>query len=377
VASFAFAVGHFYLNYLAGFYSPWYVPTLTALAFIALAGLVSDLGGVRAAFPKSTRWPLMAATLLLPLGAGGLAICASYQLRLAQRICETGNRRILGEWLKAHAASPHDTVLLECLGYIGYFSNLKMYDYPGLSSPEVVAARRHLTFVGEYYKYFTPLISTLQPDWLVLRENEARSVEADDPLLLTRKYRLVRLFDVRDQVGTIRFLPGRGYLAIDSHFEVYHRCPPMTDRAPPPVARTPITVASLLSNQAWDRPAFESGGRILAHGPSRLTVRIMPGARVLTGKFGLLSGAYANPLAGTRGAQFTVNVLSREGKSTTLYLQALMPIQRPADRGNQDFSVAIPATATVAEFVVDPPTGGNNSFCWAYWSDLAFGVSRQ
>jgi hypothetical protein len=180
VASFAFAVGHFYLNYFARFHSPWYVPTLTVLAFVAIAGLIDPLGG-RSQKPDEAAGGarrlsrlILGVTPLLPLGAFLLLLFTGFQMRQAQAINETGNRRVLAEWLKANASTSKDTVFLECLGYIGYFSNLKMYDYPGLCSPEVVAVRRRSTIRGDYIDYFPEIISALGPDWVVLRSSEER-----------------------------------------------------------------------------------------------------------------------------------------------------------------------------------------------------------
>ena len=62
----------------------------------------------------------------------GLTVCVAREAQLQQRLIEDGVRRPIGLWLRAHAASPQDTVFLEPLGYIGYFSGLKMLDHPGL-----------------------------------------------------------------------------------------------------------------------------------------------------------------------------------------------------------------------------------------------------
>ena len=58
---------------------------------------------------------------------------AARELRAQQTLVENGLRRPIGEWLRANAA-PGDTVFMEPLGHIGYFSGLKTYDFPGLSS---------------------------------------------------------------------------------------------------------------------------------------------------------------------------------------------------------------------------------------------------
>src|ERR1019366_512048 len=76
------------------------------------------------------------------LGSAALCVVMSRQGRVEMRITEAMVRRPIGEWLKEHALAPNETVFLEPLGFIGYYSNLKMLDFPGLGSPEMVAARK-------------------------------------------------------------------------------------------------------------------------------------------------------------------------------------------------------------------------------------------
>ena len=58
----------------------------------------------------------------------------------------------------------------------GYFSQLKMLDFPGLCAPEVVAAEKRLKTVSH-----AKLIPELQPDWLVLRSMEASAIQKARP----------------------------------------------------------------------------------------------------------------------------------------------------------------------------------------------------
>jgi hypothetical protein len=70
-----------------------------------------------------------------------LLACVTWEMRVQQRVIEDDGRKIIGEWLRANAA-PGDRIFLEPLGYVGYYSHLKAYDYPGLTSREVVTAIR-------------------------------------------------------------------------------------------------------------------------------------------------------------------------------------------------------------------------------------------
>jgi hypothetical protein len=149
--------------------------------------------------------------LLLTLGA-------AYQLHIQQRIIEEDHRKKVGLWLREHAASSNDTVFLEPLGYIGYFSQLRMYDFPGLASPEMVAARKKLGTED-----WAQLIPELQPDWLVLRPGEANSIHEKNQRLLTQTYSLVKTFDVSEQLDSYRWIPGRQYLLGDQTFMIFER----------------------------------------------------------------------------------------------------------------------------------------------------------
>ena len=168
-------LSHFYLSDFAPYVAAWYVPSCTILGVFVFAQVLQDgldaarwlkdkgykiLGSWRRAFGLAFgAWPpwSLSATLLLLL-------CSAYQMRVQQREIEEGNRKQIGLWLRQHAAAPTDTVFLEPLGYIGYYSQLKMLDIPGLSAPEVMAAERKLKSVAP-----ADLIPELRPDWLVLR----------------------------------------------------------------------------------------------------------------------------------------------------------------------------------------------------------------
>jgi hypothetical protein len=108
-------------------------------------------------------------------------------------------------------------VFLECVGYIGYYSQLKMYDFPGMTSPEMVAARRTLHSDG-----CGLLIAYLHPDWLVLRPDEINLLSVDQTLWLELNYKPVKVFDVSQAVAAAN-IEGRNILGTDKTFVVFHR----------------------------------------------------------------------------------------------------------------------------------------------------------
>jgi len=225
--SFAFMLGSFYLDRISPFPYPWYLPNCTILAFLMLAVAFdrwakkwSGPGEPGPVLPKIAAYRLLVRAL--PVAAISVALfltmCAAHQLRVRQQVIEDGNRKKIGLWLASNAASKTDTVFLEPLGYIGHYSQLKMLDFPGLSSPEVVAARRRLGMDSA-----AQLVRELNPDWLVLRPWEEASIQGKDPQLLSGKYQKARVFDVSEQVDSYRWLPGRNYLAVDRIYTVYRR----------------------------------------------------------------------------------------------------------------------------------------------------------
>jgi hypothetical protein len=218
--SFTFFCFCLYLNYFPPFPYAWYLTLPAAVGLVALAGGIAQLldvaRGLRA--PWQVRSVQVAA--LLPavafLGLGSwFTFQAARQLKAQQALIETGIRRPIGEFLRENAASG-DTVFMEPLGYIGFYSGLKTYDYPGLSSPEVVDAIERLG------KDYAPLIRDLKPTWLVLRPREISKIFNDDPELLQRQYPPVRRFDQSEAVSKLDVY-GVNYIAYDAIFFVLKR----------------------------------------------------------------------------------------------------------------------------------------------------------
>ncbi len=220
--SFAFMLSHFYLTYIAGHPSPWYIPNTAVQGIFVAANISQDaLSWISAdkntPLKKVFKKAVEAISVLVVAVSLLLLVCVAYQLRIQQRVIEDGHRKQIGLWLRQNAAAKTDTVFVECLGYIGYFSELKMLDYPGLSSPEVVAARRKLKS-----ERWDELVQELKPDWLVLRPAEIKN-RFSDKTYLESHYQKVKVFDVYDKVKSYNWLPGRDYLFYDSIFIIYKR----------------------------------------------------------------------------------------------------------------------------------------------------------
>jgi hypothetical protein len=212
-ASFTAFGGLFYLFLIRPSW-PWYLPVVFLFSLPVWHALLESLerrcSGGR---PVARGLALGASAAVLGL----FAFLAADYARVAHHttsINEQGNRRELGSWLR-ETAEPADRVFLECPGYIGFYSGLKMLDFPGVVSPEVVRFGRE----GR------PLMARagleLAPEWLVLRPNELQHFERYDAARLHAQYRRVRVFDRRGEL--LAALPDHPATTYDSTFIVLRR----------------------------------------------------------------------------------------------------------------------------------------------------------
>lgn len=227
--SLAFCCSLFFVSNVIYDVMPWYLPTPAALGYLTVALLFDQLLGLACKLPRlgwDRAWlrhlvPVLKVMAVLLIACQALVtVMAAWQISLQQQLIENGLRRQIGLWLRANARSPNDTVYLEPLGYIGYFSQLKMLDWPGLASREVVEVRRRLGRDHQIEAFLE-----LKPDWLVLRPFEIDSSTIIDGKKVAEFYDLVNAFDASKQIEAIGWLPGRKYLEFDRTFLVFHRKP--------------------------------------------------------------------------------------------------------------------------------------------------------
>jgi len=211
ITSFALFLGSFYLQAIPP--SPWYFPVWGALAAITLGTAAKWLSSNN---PGSlARSSIRGAMTVVSIVLLATIPLAAWEMREQQLIIEDHGRQKIGEWLADHG-EPDDTVFLEPMGYIGYFSQLHILDYPGLSAPSVVSAMR------EVGPTFASLIRKLRPTWLVLRPRELAGHGFNQSDIL-QQYEFVKGWDARSELERRSFLPGRGWLEVDAVFLVFHR----------------------------------------------------------------------------------------------------------------------------------------------------------
>ncbi|HEY4308831.1 MAG TPA: hypothetical protein VGN12_05210 [Pirellulales bacterium] len=217
-ASFSFLLVTLYFTMMMIYVWPWYIPPAALLSMVALCrGIVtlSDAALRRAERPTASRLHPVAATVLVAFIAGQVVMCGwnAIHTRIRQTEIEMGNRFEIGMWLREHGR-PDESVYLEPLGYIGYFSGMRMIDWPGLVAPQVVELRREreLDQLG--------MIFAIHPDWVVLRNTEYDELgQRLEPFL--EEYSLEMIFDVSENLRAYGYRPSR--LFMDARFGVFRR----------------------------------------------------------------------------------------------------------------------------------------------------------
>jgi hypothetical protein len=209
LASFCFVCGAFYMSFTSNFavVAPWYLPATSVYGTVAIACALGRGMGRMAA---------VAAPVGAAIVAGSVLLLAAhiYQLRIYQSEIDDGTIVPMAKYLH-DASSPGDRIYSEALGYIGYYSQRYMMEYPGLVTPEVVKLRRE-----KRAGFLIPIVD-LQPEWVVLRQ--APMDTAMQMGAIRDHYTLARTFDAGPRLRKYGTIPGRGWLDLDSIFYVLRR----------------------------------------------------------------------------------------------------------------------------------------------------------
>ncbi len=364
VASFAFFGAHAYLSYFPYFPFPWYIPSTALLAFIAYGGVFAQLweasvrrrgAGLDAGWTRVALRTAMTVAGLSLVGATWSMVQVGRQASAQQTYIEDGTRRKIGEWLKERA-DPNDSVFLEPLGYIGYFSGLRTHDFPGMSSKESVEAIRKVgTDWGD-------LIRELNPKWLVLRPDEIQRIKRSSAELLDGVFLPVQVFSRSDDIARLT-VNGRKYLEHDATFTVFRRQRPTRFATEKVVITTEFDV--------HDR-TIDDIPMMLIHAPGSMSTVIPQYATRFQIFYGFPSDAYVDTHEPTDGAVFRFELLNGSER-TLLYERHLDPANNPEDRGVQKFEAQLPedlpAKATVI-FSTQPGESARRD--WTCWSTPEF-----
>jgi hypothetical protein len=185
---------------------PWYLPPLALFGSVTIARMCYAIVRRFARW----RWPVYALVSVIPAVMAYEFVQTARQMRVQQLVIEDHGRKQIGLWLREHCR-PGDLVVLESLGYIGFFSGCRIEDFPGLVSSRVVQLRR------EGAVALVDLVEKLKPAYAVLRGRQR------EEMMPFGEYRLVQSFDVRDELRAYSDIPGRDYLDFDAVYLVYRR----------------------------------------------------------------------------------------------------------------------------------------------------------
>jgi hypothetical protein len=169
--------------FLPSVYFDWYLPPFQAFcAIFAAAGLTA----------LARRAPRTATALSLTLlFVSGLHFPWTLALeRDTQRRYEDETRKPLGLYL-ATVVPPGEEVMSESAGYFGYYSDVLLWDYPGLTSPHVRFAIAGLP-PGRENRTLCRAVDLLRPRWLILRRPEVKELLAKFPDAAAR-YKVVKV----------------------------------------------------------------------------------------------------------------------------------------------------------------------------------------
>jgi hypothetical protein len=189
-----------YCAFLLPFISSWYAIPPVALGIL---GAVYGADALVAALP-SKGWQNRAGMIF---AAGYLAVITSALFitipaeKHVQQYVENGVRRRIGEYLHG-VTGPNDSIGCEALGYFGYYSRRRIYEFPGLANRQVTEflrdhpEKRRLDYVLEHFR----------PTYIVLRRREFDEfTKLPEDAWLLKNYTLDKEFSVTAE-GRARLL---------------------------------------------------------------------------------------------------------------------------------------------------------------------------
>lgn len=203
----------FYLTSIPVCYG-WYLPPAALLGILVNISAIKFLTDRFAKDKDQARrlsiffYSFMAISFIM------IFVMVAYVEKIRQTIIEDGTRKQIGLWLKANT-KPDDRIYLECLGYIGYFAERKMLDFPGLATPEVTKV------VKEDGGDFFMVPKVLKPEWIVLRYFESEKFNKFK--YFREQYKPVVEFNSIGFSNLYGYIPGENNIYYDSWFIVYKR----------------------------------------------------------------------------------------------------------------------------------------------------------
>jgi len=169
----------------ATFFNRYFIPMLWATLVLFGVGL-----GVLWNVSRSARIPrylfslFLTLTLLTIIGSG---LTFAEAARAKQTFRYDKSLKEIGIWLQQNS-DPQSTVLLEPLGYVGYYSERRMIDEVGLVTPEVVKLKLQRIGSERYPAIF-------HPNYVILHCDDALRLQSNQETSLAQEYTLAKEFN--------------------------------------------------------------------------------------------------------------------------------------------------------------------------------------
>jgi hypothetical protein len=200
----------FYFTFFVPRIFGWYVVPVVAVSSIGMAYGLTQACALFAEEGLRRRVLAGAAAVYVLSIAASLFVTFPAE-RKVQQFVENGGRKQVGIYLGS-VMKPGETVGIECLGYVGYYSHRTVYDFPGLCSRTVTTFLK--THPGQ--RTLVGMWEGLRPTYIAARNKE---VERAKPWL-QRDYELVKVFKVPDDEVAQLY---RGDRNMDLQFNLFRK----------------------------------------------------------------------------------------------------------------------------------------------------------
>jgi hypothetical protein len=192
----------------------WYkVPYLLLLLLLSVRGLDAAASLIPSPATRNKVLCLFTACYL-GLFAAVLPVCFITEKQIQEHI-ENAVRKEAGRYMHDILA-PAEAAGCECLGYMGYYSQGNIYDWPGLNSREVVAWSAEQP---QEKRCLENMLKGLQPEYLFLRDLEML-YWFRDPEWFKEHYHVIEVFQIDPEAAKkIRWLDRN----IDTLFRIYRK----------------------------------------------------------------------------------------------------------------------------------------------------------
>lgn len=189
IAFFVFVYSLYYV-FLVPYVFGWYViPFVGATVLLSAQGIAWVSAALR-----SPRWRAgtlgIVCTLYLGWVIGLLPLTFRTEKQIQEKV-ENRVRKQIGLYLH-HVMGQDETIGCEPLGYVGYYSQRSVYDWPGLANREVV----RYSIEHPEGRSMNDMFEHFRPDYLVLRFYEYNYLKGHKGGWIDKDYEVVKRFDV-------------------------------------------------------------------------------------------------------------------------------------------------------------------------------------